>query len=88
MRDVPGANRGEYAISLASTLKGMGLGRAVLGTVLQAAAEIGITEIWGTVARRNHGMRRLAEKLGMKERADADDPRSVITEITLTRPHP
>jgi acetyltransferase len=88
MRDAPGASRGEYATSLVSTLKGMGLGRAVLGTVLQAAAEMGITEIWGTVARRNHGMRRLAEKLGMKERADPDDPHSVITELSLTPSRP
>jgi acetyltransferase len=86
MRDAPGAARGEYAVSLASTLKGLGLGRALLGTVLQAAAELGITEVWGTVDRRNHGMRRLAEKLGMKERRDPDDPAGVITEIALTAP--
>jgi RimJ/RimL family protein N-acetyltransferase len=82
MRDHTGSG-GEFAVTMASTLKGMGLGRAVLATVLGAAAEAGITHVWGTVDRRNHGMRQLAAKLGMTERRDPDDRSSVLTELVL-----
>lgn len=82
MRDREGTGA-EYAVTMASTLKGLGLGRPVLATTLQAAAELGITHVWGTVDRRNHGMRRLAARLGMTERRDPDDPSSVITELDL-----
>lgn len=80
MRDREGTGA-EYAVTMASTLKGMGLGRPVLATVLRAASELGVTHVWGTVDRRNHGMRRLAAKLGMTERRDPDDPSSVLTEL-------
>ena len=82
MRDRQGTGA-EYATTMVSTLKGMGLGRAVLATALGVAAELGITDVWGTVDRRNAGMRALARKLGMTERADPDDPTSVITELRL-----
>lgn len=82
MRDRQGGG-GEYATTMVSTLKGMGLGRAVLAVALGVAAEIGIARVWGTVDRRNHAMRGLARRLGMTERPDPDDPASVITELDL-----
>ena len=85
MRDRVG-NGGEYAVSLASTLKGMGLGRPVLATVLRKAAETGIVRVWGTVDRHNQGMRQLAARLGMTERPDPDDRGSVLTELELALP--
>jgi hypothetical protein len=42
-----------------------------------------MTHVWGTVDRRNQGMRHLARSLGMTERRDPDDPSSVITELSL-----
>ena len=85
MRDRTGEG-GEYAVSLASTLKGMGLGRAVLATAIRAAAERGITHVWGTIERRNQGMRRLAARLGMIESPDPDDTASVLTTLSLGGP--
>jgi acetyltransferase len=82
MRDHEGTGA-EYAVTMVSTLKGLGLGRPVLATVLRAAAELGVSHVWGTVERQNHGMRRLAAKLGMAERRDPDDASSVITELDL-----
>lgn len=85
MRDRVG-DGGEYAVSLTSTLKGMGLGRPLLATVLQKAAEMGIARVWGTVDRRNHAMRQLAARLGMTERPDPDERSSVLTELDLATP--
>lgn len=82
MRDREGTG-GEYAVSVASRLKGQGLGRLVLATTLAAAAETGITRVWGLVDRGNDGMRALARRLGMAERADPDDHGGVITELAL-----
>lgn len=79
MRDGPGAARGEYAVSMASELKGQGLGRRVLETVLEQAEAIGVREIWGYVARDNRAMRGLARRLGMKERPDPDDRGIIVT---------
>lgn len=87
MRDREGT-AGEYAVSLASRLKGQGLGGLVLGTALDLAAEMGMTRAWGYVDRDNAAMRALARRLGMTERRDPDDPTSVITEMTLPRSGP
>jgi RimJ/RimL family protein N-acetyltransferase len=85
MRDREGTG-GEYAVSLASSLKGQGLGRLILSAALAAAAEQGMTQVWGVVDRGNDGMRALARRLGMTERPDPDDHSGVITEMALPAP--
>lgn len=82
MRDGAGSG-GEYAVSMASTLKGMGLGRLVLGIALEVAAEMGMTEAWGLVDSRNAGMRRLAASLGMHEEP-SEERGNVVTRLALT----
>jgi acetyltransferase len=85
MRDREGT-AGEYAVSMASAMKGRGLGRLVLGIALGVAAETGMTRVWGLVDRKNDGMRALARRLGMAERADPDDHGGVVTEMALPAP--
>jgi acetyltransferase len=80
MRDGPGEARGEFAVSVASHLKGSGLGRLALETAIAAAREIGITRVWGSISRRNVAMRALAKSLKMQEKSDPDDSALVIVE--------
>jgi acetyltransferase len=79
MRDRRGEG-GEFAVSVASHLKGRGLGRLALETAIEAAAEIGIARVWGSILAKNEGMRGLARKLGMAERRDPDDATLIIAE--------
>lgn len=82
MRDREG-DGAEFAVSVASRLQGQGLGRIALETVLDAAPEIGVRRVWGSILRSNAPMRGLARKLGMRERRDPDDRMLVIAEMTL-----
>jgi acetyltransferase len=82
MRDRAGEG-GEFAVSVASGLKGRGLGRLALETAIAAAGEIGIGRVWGSISGKNDGMRALARKLGMTERRDPDDPTMVIAEKAI-----
>jgi GNAT superfamily N-acetyltransferase len=82
MRDGPGETRGEFAVSVASHLKGSGLGRLALGTAIAAARQIGITSVWGSISRRNGPMRSLAKSMGMQEKPDPDDSALIIAELT------
>jgi acetyltransferase len=82
MRDAAG-DGAEFAVSVASHLKGRGLGRKALETAFEVGAEMGIGRVWGTVNRRNRGMRGLAKRLGMTERSDPDDRTLVICEKRL-----
>lgn len=87
MRDgAPGTPEGEsaeFAVSVASSLQGEGLGRLALETVMALGAEMGIRRVWGSVSRGNAGMRALARRLGMTERPDPDDGAMVICEKPL-----
>lgn len=80
MRDGPGETRGEFAVSVASHLKGSGLGRLALATAIAAAREIGIMTVWGSISRKNGPMRALARSLDMLEKPDLDDAALVIAE--------
>ena len=80
MRDAGDEARAEFAVSVASHLKGHGLGRKALETVMELGAENGVERVWGSVSRANAGMRALARKLGMTERPDPDDRSLVIVE--------
>lgn len=82
MRD-PTGTAGEYAVSVVSALHGQGLGRKALETALELGREIGTTEAWGLVSRKNQAMRALAAKLGMTEAPCPDDPGMVLTRLKL-----
>ncbi len=85
MRDATG-DAAEFAVTVASPLKGRGLGRMALETVFGIGAEMGIARAWGLISRRNAAMRALAARLGMRERPDPDDPSLVIADKDLAPP--
>jgi len=85
MRDAGDETRAEFAVSVASDLKGHGLGRKALETVMELGAEEGIERVWGSISRANAPMRGLAARLGMTERPDPDD-RSLVIAERATRP--
>ena len=57
----------EFAVSVASHLKGLGLGRRALETVMELGAENGVRRVWGSISTSNAPMRDLARRLGMTE---------------------
>lgn len=71
----------EYSVSLRPEARGLGLARASLEAVIEVARARGCAGVIGLVARRNHAMRGLAKRLGMKEVIDADDPSLVVTDL-------
>jgi acetyltransferase len=83
MRDPGDSERAEFAVSVASDLKGHGLGRKALETVMELGRENGIARVWGSISRANTAMRGLAAHLGMSERPDPDDRGLVIAEKAL-----
>lgn len=83
MRDGEGADRAEFATTMATGMKGQGLGRRTLETTFEFGREIGIRRVWGLISRGNAAMRGLALALGMRERPDPDDPMLVIAELDL-----
>lgn len=84
MRDADDPASAEFAVSLASPLKGRGLARKALETVMELGAENGIARVWGSVSRENAGMRALGRRLGMTERGDPDDRSLLIVERRIS----
>jgi acetyltransferase len=82
----PGGTDGEFSVSMRPEMQGLGLARQALQTVLDAAAEAGYRRIWGYVAAKNDGMRKLAKRLGFTMRRDPDDFSQLIAEIRLMPP--
>ena len=54
-----------------SDLKGQGLGRLLLGTLLRYQTECGTRRLVGDVLHENHAMRGLARSLGMHDASGA-----------------
>jgi RimJ/RimL family protein N-acetyltransferase len=73
----------EFAVTVASRLKGHGLGRKALETVLELGAENGVKRVWGSISTANAPMRALARKLGMTQRPDPEEFSLVIAEKAL-----
>lgn len=64
---------GEYAILLRSTLKGQGLGWALMSLIIEYARADGLEEIIGEVLRENTTMIALCEALGFSVKRVPDD---------------
>ncbi|MCV6597548.1 MAG: GNAT family N-acetyltransferase [Mangrovicoccus sp.] len=75
---------GEFSVSLRPEARGLGLARQALIGVINVAKDQGCSLIWGSVARRNDGMRALAERLGFTLRIDPDDRTLLLAELPLT----
>lgn len=68
-----GPGEGEFAVLVRSDLKGRGVGRRLMTTILAAAPRLGVTRVVGFVLRENTGMLTLARELGFVSRNDPDD---------------
>jgi acetyltransferase len=82
----PSGRAAEFAISLRSDLKGRGLGRVLLTTLLDLAPTMGFEVIRGSILADNAAMLALAEKLGFHVRRDPDDSSLVKAELVLPGP--
>ena len=58
---------GEFAIMLADSWQGKGIGAALLKSCLAFSKRYGLKRVFGTVLRKNRQMLRLADKLGFKK---------------------
>ena len=58
---------GEFAIMLADSWQGKGIGAALLKSCLAFSKRYGLKRVYGTVLRENRQMLRLADKLGFKK---------------------
>src|SRR5512135_2728573 len=69
----PDSQRAEYAAMVRSDRQGVGLGRAIMDTLIEDGRRREIVEIWGMVMSENRGMLELASRLGFEIRRDGDD---------------
>ncbi len=69
-----GGGSAEFAVTLLTAMKGRGLGRALMETLLAEAPTHGFTKVWGTILGDNRAMIELCRKLGFSIARDPDDP--------------
>jgi acetyltransferase len=69
----PDGQRAEYAAMVRSDRQGVGLGHAMMDTLIECGRQREIVEIWGMVMSENRGMLELASRLGFEIRRDDDD---------------
>jgi acyl-CoA synthetase (NDP forming)/RimJ/RimL family protein N-acetyltransferase len=81
-RDAKG-EAGEFAVTVRSDLKGMGLGRMMMERIIDYARESGLKNIFGLILAENQGMLRLARALGFSLRTDPGDATVVRAEMPL-----
>ena len=77
----PSTQRAEFALVLADDWQGKGLGRRLLGTLLDHARNAGVREMVGVVLARNKSMLELARSMGFSVSAVPED--AAIVNITL-----
>ncbi|MCP5433580.1 MAG: GNAT family N-acetyltransferase [Alphaproteobacteria bacterium] len=69
-----GDDVGEFAVTVRSDLKGAGLGRLLLETILGYARRIGLKSVYGVVLRENAAMLGLAHALGFAVGSEPREP--------------
>jgi len=79
----PDNERAEFAIMVRSDWQGRGLGRDLMGLIIDYARARGLAEIWGTILRENTGMIALVRRLGFTIRTDEDDASLVTASLAL-----
>jgi acetyltransferase len=79
----PGGGDGEYAVSVRSDLKGIGLGRALMIQIIRYARREGYARIHGEVLAENRQMLQLCEKLGFSLTPDPDGPDIIKVSLDL-----
>ena len=86
IRLVPDAERvsGEYAILIASALKGKGLGYALMRRMIDMAKAIGLERVEGYVLSENEAMLGVARSLGFTTRPDPEERGVTRTVLELS----
>jgi len=79
----PDMQRAEFALVLADDWQGKGLGRRLLGTLIEHARSAGIREIVGVVLARNTPMLELARSMGFSVSAVPEDATIVNVSLPL-----
>ncbi|WP_018260863.1 bifunctional acetate--CoA ligase family protein/GNAT family N-acetyltransferase [Methylobacterium sp. WSM2598] len=79
---------GEYAILIRSDLKGIGLGWALMGLMLDWARAEGIRHVEGQVLRANTTMLTMCRKLGFAVGTDPSDPEVMLVRLDLAAASP
>ncbi|MGH7539471.1 MAG: GNAT family N-acetyltransferase, partial [Gemmatimonadota bacterium] len=77
----PDHTRAEFAIIVRSSVKGIGLGRALLEKLVRYCRERGMREIVGHVLPDNAAMLGLAESLGFRARSDPESGVVVVRRV-------
>jgi acetyltransferase len=75
--------RWDFAIVIADAWQGRGLGRTLLGKLVEAARDAGATTLSGITLAENHGMVALARKLGFSVRREVGDATLFRLELRL-----
>jgi len=79
----PGGGDGEYAVSVRSDLKGLGLGRALMVQIIRYALRERYAHIHGEVLAENRQMLRMCERLGFVLKPDPDSPEIIKVDLDL-----
>ncbi|MDF3073307.1 MAG: acetyltransferase [Alphaproteobacteria bacterium] len=77
----PDNRRAEYAITVRSDVKGAGVGRVLMRSIVDYARQRGIGEIFGTVLRENERMLRVCRAMGFTLQVVPEDP--TIVEVVM-----
>jgi acetyltransferase len=70
----PDGDTCEFALVIADTMQGKGLGQKLMVSLMEAARLKGLKTIEGEVLGNNHNMLNLMTRLGFVSKASADDP--------------
>lgn len=81
----PQGETAEFALMVRTDQQHQGLGRLLLGEILDYAASRGLSEVWGDVARENAPMLATAKSFGFERRAAEDFTRVKIVKSLNAR---
>jgi acetyltransferase len=82
----PGDAIGEYAILVRSSLKGRGLGWALMQLIIEYAKSEGLKQISGQILQGNAVMLKMCREFGFEVKTDADD-RGLCDVLLLLESH-
>jgi acetyltransferase len=70
----PDGNTCEFALVIADSIAGKGLGQKLMVSLMEAARSKGLSIIEGEVLNNNHRMLKLMNRLGFAVKTSDDDP--------------
>jgi RimJ/RimL family protein N-acetyltransferase len=76
----------EISVAVADAWQHQGLGRILLGRLIDYARGHGVRRLYSVDAIANDGMRKLARAVGFREYPDSDDVHQVIYSLDLSSP--